>query len=335
MPVTKNAAFRYRIIDACLRNKRKPYPSIDVLQETITEALNMEKEISQSSINKDLKSMRSFYNAPIRFNKNHGGYYYEDPHFSINSFPLTEDEVRILDLSSSFLKQIKFSGYFTQFESVIEKLISGFRLSKIPGYENRQLLETEEPLSDTGLRWLETVYSAILYKEILEVKYKRFNSDDVKIHLFSPYLLREYRNRWYMVGYSAKAEAVTTLALDRVESIQKTTGKFISIDSFNEKDYFRYSFGVTVYANADPYTIELLFDQSVAGYLLTKPLHSSQKVNQREDGLHISLVCYVTPELEMTILSYGENVKVLGPEHLKNRIAQRAEALCKHYQEKP
>jgi predicted DNA-binding transcriptional regulator YafY len=333
MPVTKNAAFRYRIIDACLRNKRRPYPSVDVLQDTITEALNLDKEISASSVNKDLKAMRDFYNAPILFSKNHKGYFYEDPHFSINSFPLTEEEVRILDLSSSFLKQIKYSGYFTQFESVIEKLISGFRLSKIPGYENRQLLETEEPLSDTGLRWLETVYSSILYKKSLEVKYKRFNSDDSKTHLFSPYLLREYRNRWYMVGYSEKAEAVTTLALDRVQSIEESKSKYITLDSFNEKDYFRYSFGVTVYANADPHKIELLFDHSVAGYLLTKPLHSSQKANQQEEGLCIELNCYITPELEMTILSYGEMVKVIGPEQLKNKISERAEAMWKQYNE--
>jgi predicted DNA-binding transcriptional regulator YafY len=331
MPVTKNAAFRYRIIDACLRNSRRPYPSVDFLQETITEALNLDKQISASSVNKDLKAMRDFYKAPIQFSKNHKGYYYEDPHFSINSFPLTEEEVRILDLSTSFLKQIKFSGYFAQFESVIEKLISGFRLSKIPGYENRQLLETEEPLSDTGLRWLETVYSAILYKQALEVQYKRFNSDDSKTHLFSPYLLREYRNRWYMVGYSEKAEAVTTLALDRVQSMTESANKYNTIDSFNEKDYFRYSFGVTVYTNTDPQVIELLFDSSVAGYLLTKPLHSSQIANQKDDGLHIALNCYITPELEMTILSYGENVKVMGPVHLKEKIADRAEAMWKNY----
>jgi predicted DNA-binding transcriptional regulator YafY len=331
MPVTKNAAFRYRIIDACLRNKRKPYPSVDVLQETITEALNLDKEISVSSVNKDMKAMRDIYNAPIQFSKNYKGYYYEDPHFSINSFPLTEEEVRILDLSSSFLKQIKYSGYFTQFESVIEKLISGFRISKIPGYENRQLLETEEPISDTGLNWLETVYSSILYKKALKVQYKRFNSDDSKTHLISPYLLREYRNRWYMVGFSEKADAVTTLALDRVLSIEESKRKYIALDSFNEKDYFRYSFGVTVYANADPYKIKLLFDNSVAGYLLTKPLHSSQIANQLDDGLHIELNCYITPELEMTILSYGEMVKVIGPEQLKKKISDRAEAMWKLY----
>lgn len=331
MPATKNAAFRHRIIDACLRNKRKPYPSIEELQETVSEGLNMEDPISVSTINKDLKAMRDFYKAPICFDKYRKGYYYEDPYFSIQSFPLTEEEVRILDLSSSFLKQIKYSGYFTQFESVIEKLISGFRLSKIPGYENRQLLETEEPLSDTGIRWLETVYSAILHKDSLTVKYKRFNSMETKTHAFSPYLLREYRNRWYMIGYSEKAESITTLALDRVASIEKSSQRYISTEGFNEKDYFQYSFGVTVYAQAEPYVVELLFDKAVAGYLLTKPLHASQQAEMGEDGLRLQIECYLTPELEMTILGYGETVQVLGPEILKNRILARAGALLNRY----
>jgi len=332
MPLSKNAAFRYRIIDACLRNTRRPYPSVEELQETVSEGLNLDALISQSSINKDLKAMRDFYKAPIRFDKNRKGYYYEDPHFSINSFPLTEEEVRILDLSTSFLKQIKFSGYFTQFESVIEKLISGFRLSRIPGYENRQLLETEEPLSDTGLRWLEPVYAAILYKETLTVTYKRFNSDESKIHTFSPYLLREYRNRWYMVGFSEKAEAITTLALDRIESIERSPLPFKATEGFNEKDYFRYSFGVTVYTDSAPHHIELCFHPSVAGYLLTKPLHSSQKSTMKEEGLHVELTCYLTPELEMAILSYGETVKVLQPEVLRDRIRTRAGATLGQYE---
>ena len=331
MPITKNAAFRYRIIDACLRNRRKPYPSIETLQEVVSEGLNMDKPISQSSLNKDLKAMRDFYKAPLRFDKYRKGYYYEEPQFSINSFPLTEEEVRILDLSSSFLKQIKFSGYFTQFESVIEKLISGFRLSKIPGYENRPLIETEEPLSDTGVRWLETTYSAIIYKETLTVSYKRFNSEEIKIHVFSPYLLREYRNRWYMVGYSEKAEAILTLALDRVEHIELSGQPYHTSEGFNEQDYFKYSFGVTVYANDEPKIVELLFQPSVAGYLLTKPLHASQKTSTTDEGLLVQLECYLTPELEMTVLSYGETVKVIGPAVLRERIHARIESSLAQY----
>ena len=329
MPINKNAAFRYRIIDACLRNSMRKYPTIEVLKEIIMEAMNIES-LSDSQINKDIRAMKDIYNAPIENHKIYGGYYYTEEDFSINSFPLTQDEIRVLDLSTSILKQIKYSGYFQQFESVIEKLISGFRISKIPGFENRHILEMEEPLSDTGIKWIELVYESVLNKQPLFVEYKKFNSEEVKTHILSAYVIREYRNRWYVTGYSEKAEGITTLALDRVVKMELLKSGYHSTD-FNEKDFFKYGFGATVYSNSEPYKVELFFDESLAGYMHTKPLHSTQRIISEVNGLHLEIECYLTPELEMTILSYAEKVKVLAPVELIDRIKKKAEALAEVY----
>ena len=329
MPINKNAAFRYRIIDACLRNSMRKYPTIEVLKEIIMEAMNIES-LSDSQINKDIRAMKDIYNAPIENHKIYGGYYYTEDDFSINSFPLTQDEIRVLDLSTSILKQIKYSGYFQQFESVIEKLISGFRISKIPGYEHRHILEMEEPLIDTGIKWIEMVYESILNKQPLFVEYKKFNSSEVKTHILSAYVIREYRNRWYVTGYSEKAEGITTLALDRVVKMELLKSGYHSAE-FNEKDFFKYGFGATVYSNSNPYKVELFFDESLAGYMHTKPLHSTQRIISEVNGLHLEIECYLTPELEMTILSYAEKVKVLAPVELRDRVKKRAEALADVY----
>jgi len=47
--------------------------------------------------------------------------------------------------------------------------------------------------------------------------------------------------------------------------------------------------------------------------------------------LHLEIECYLTPELEMTILSYAEKVKVLAPVELVDRVKKRAEALVEVY----
>ncbi len=307
----------------------RKYPTLEVLKEVIMEAMNLDS-ISDSTINKDIRNMKDHYNAPIECHPVYGGYYYSEENFSINSFPLTQDEIRVLDLSTSILKQIKFSGYFQQFESVIEKLISGFRISKIPGYEHKHILEIEEPLIDTGIKWIEIVYESILNKQPLFIEYKKFNSDEVKTHLMSAYVIREYRNRWYVTGYSERSEGITTLALDRVIKMELLNAGYHSTD-FNEKDFFKYGFGATVYSNSEPYKVELLFDESLSGYMLTKPLHSTQRIINDKDGLQLEIECYLTPELEMTILSYAEKVKVIAPQQLKERVMKRAEALVEMY----
>jgi len=332
MPVSKNAAFRYRIIDSCLRNPRKRYPTIRDMQELISEALDLDSVISESSIHKDLKSMRDFYKAPISYHPLYKGYYYQDDNFSINSFPLTSEEIQVLDLSSSFLRQIKYSGFFQQFETAIDKLISGFRLSRIPGHEQSRFIATEEPITDIGTNWLEIIYESILYKQVIKIIYKRFNSQETKDHFMSSYVLKEYRNRWYVVGYSDLAEAVITLALDRIHSIEMIANKKFYKTDFNEDEYFKYSFGVTVYPNALPEKVRLLFAPQVVGYIITKPLHHTQElISETSEGTAIQITFHLTPELEMTLLSYGENVKVLHPDQLLNKVKSRIEAMAQVY----
>lgn len=75
MPDSKNAAFRYRIIDSCLRSTRNRFPSIEDLQQNVTDALNLSSYISTSSLNKDMKAMRDFFKAPIKYHKLEKGYY--------------------------------------------------------------------------------------------------------------------------------------------------------------------------------------------------------------------------------------------------------------------
>jgi predicted DNA-binding transcriptional regulator YafY len=174
-------------------------------------------------------------------------------------------------------------------------------------------------------------YESIINKLPLSVDYKKFNSDETKQHIFSAYIIREYRNRWYITGYSEISEGITTLALDRVRGMELMKGGY-HVSDFNSKEFFKYGFGATVYSDSLPYKVELLFDNSIAGYMITKPLHATQKIlNQNEDFLHLEIECYLTPELEGTILSYAEKVKVLAPQELIDRVKTRAEGLVGLY----
>lgn len=331
MPINKNAAFRYKIIDSCLRNNRKRYPGLQFIQEKVTEALGLNSFISVSSLNKDFKAMRDFYKAPIKYSYREGGYYYDDPDFSINNYPFSPDEIEALDVSTAFLRQLKYSGFFKNFETVVNKLLNGYRIGDISGLENAKIIQTEEPASDNGVGWIALLLEAIVCKNQVSVKYQRFNTDQPKTHHFSPYVLKEYRNRWYVTGYSIEAKSLTSLVLDRVQSIELLKEGFVQDPHFEEDKYFTYSFGATVHPLAAPEKVELLFNKSLEGYFKTKPLHHTQQLQQSKDGILVQIECYITPELEMTILSYGEQVKALAPHTLVQRIKKRVEALSYVY----
>ena len=140
-------------------------------------------------------------------------------------------------------------------------------------------------------------------------------------HVFSAYLLKEYRNRWYTVGHSNRAEKIITLALDRITNIEECDNKFVSDDTFDPANYFKYSFGITVLGK--PEKVRLQFVKSEAPYISTQPLHHSQKpISENRKGIVIELEVYITQELIQTILGYSEHVKVLKPKKLKDQITK-------------
>ena len=84
MPINKSAVLRYRIIDECLTNTMRKYPSKDFIIEQIEEKTG--KEISSSMFDKDIKGMKEMYGAPIAFDRLNKGYYYSQDGFSIKNF---------------------------------------------------------------------------------------------------------------------------------------------------------------------------------------------------------------------------------------------------------
>jgi predicted DNA-binding transcriptional regulator YafY len=329
MPKNKNAMLRFRIIDGCLTNPLKSYPKLQYIKEKIEEQLMT--KISESMINKDLSEMKKTYGAPIKYNKYHEGYCYTQPGFTIKEFPLTTEEISALDFSTALLHQLSGSKLFDQFENAINKVIEGYRISKIIGKSERQLIQVEEPVKTAGSQWLEPILKAIVEKKSVLLTYHKYGGAPTT-HLFSPYILKEYRNRWYVAGYSARSERTLVLALDRMLELSASKEPYVNQPDFNPDEFFKYSFGITQIHDEHPEIIVLSFTPFQAPYIIGQPLHHSQKiVLENEKEIQISMNVYITQELIMSILSYGENVTVISPAHFRENIKERVKQMWQRY----
>ena len=329
MPKNKSANIRYRIIDGCLTNTMHPYPTLEYLQEKIE--LQLDTTISISMLNKDLAAMKQLYNAPIVYDKARGGYAYSDPDFSIAEFPLTVEEREALDISTALLQQIRGTKIFQQFENAINKVIEGYRISKIAGIEQRQFLQVEEPVRPQNNPYLEQLLQSIIHQQPLAITYQGYGRE-AKLHQFSAHLLKEYRNCWYVVGYSDRGKNLLVFALDRIKNIAASDAKYIKVDGFNPADFFKYSFVITQIHNAEAERVILRFTTYQAPFVLNQPLHHSQQViKQTDEFVELEYHVYLTTELIMTILSYGKQVKVVSPQKLANTIQATAQEMAALY----
>lgn len=334
MPVNKEAFIRFRIIDQCLRNKRQAYPNIFDLIRACEEKLG--KSFSERTLQQDLKTMKEDealgYLAPIRFSKIHKGYFYEDENYSINSIPLNDQDIEAIEFAASVLQQYRNVGLFAQFDDAVDKIFNAISIRNVfKGEDPQQLIQLEKASFFKGSEWIQTLLTAIKEHLVVEFSYKKFSSDEEKTHKVHPYLLKEYRNRWYLIGMIDKNGYITTFGLDRIDDLHVITDKFRFNHDFDPKLYFAHAYGITTF-EGKPEKVELIFHPQIGKYVLSQPMHETQVcLLDNEKEIKISLEVGITPELISDILSYGDQVKVLKPLSLQKKIKERLNAAQEQY----
>lgn len=333
MPANKYALIRYRVIDRLIRNKYKPYPAIDELMEACTEVLGA--EVSKSTIEKDIHAMKFDsslgFEAPIKFHRSHRGYYYEDPDYSLNDLPLQEDDVEAIRFAASTLDQFRDVGIFQQYASAIDKILNKVHVGESLG-DTKELIQFEQQPTVRGNELIGEIIEAIQQSRSMTFNYQSYKKDSGKLRLVDPYLLKEYANRWYLIGYSFERKHVVVFGLDRMTDLVVTDRAFVREESFDPAVFFQHSIGITANVDAKPEEVLLRCTPVLTRYILSQPIHSTQSV-KKEGKEHTDITLHVIPtyELEQLILSYGDEIEVLKPASLREKIAKRLEAARGRY----
>lgn len=335
MPANRNALIRYRTIDSCLQNRHRKWTLenlIDACSEALYEYEGIDKGVSRRAIQMDIQLMRSDklgYNAPIVvLDKKY--YAYNDPDYSITNIPITKQDLGTLTEVVDILRQFKGFNHFQEVSGMVQRLENKIYAAKT---NTEPIIDFEKNENLRGLEHIETLYNAITKKCAVTITYRSFKARQSNTFNFHPYYLKEYRNRWFVIGFQKQNLPIQNLALDRIETIQPCAIKFIPKGNFNLSSYLHDIIGVTV-SSTRPERIIFSADAKTAPYILTKPLHHSQKVIKSEHGgLVFSLDVQINFELERELLAFGSQVKVIAPESLRKRIKEIFEKGVSLYQD--
>ena len=335
MAINKNALLRYQTLDKCFRNTGKSY-LIDDLLEAVNNALyednNESSGIKIRQLRDDIRYMRSEigYAAPIESKVISGkkeAYFYSDPKFSINNSPLNNTEITQFKSALTMLNRFEGSPGFEWMSefSVILKDTLGNQI------ENEKVISFESNIDYIGYKYITKLFNSIINKSVLKIEYTPFGKEKSEFE-FHPYYLKQFNNRWFVFGLHEKFGINTwNVALDRIEVISDSTNKYIE-NTIDWEYYFSEIFGVTKPKDKEEEIVELLFSHEQAPYIITKPLHQSQKDYQQENGLLVKLKLIPNFDFEQLILSFGERVKVISPMNFKERIYSRIKASIENYE---
>lgn len=334
MAVIKNALLRYQTLDRCFKNTGRNYLIEDLLNEVNNVLLDdnpLNSGIQKRQLQEDIKFMKSElgYSAPIESKivsgKKHA-YFYSDPIFSINNSPLNETEAHQFKNALTLLSRFEGSQGFEWISEMMVILQDSFGIKK----EDEKVISFERNVDYSGYNNITQLFNAIVNKRALAIKYGPFGQD-MSEFIFHPHFLKQYNSRWFVFGLNEENNISTwNLALDRIESIEEIST--IYQNNITDWDFhFSAIYGVSKPFDKEEEEIQLLFSKIQAPYIITKPLHESQKHYEQDNGLLVKLKLIPNFELEQLILSFGEGVKVLNPESLRHKISRRLQEAINQY----
>jgi predicted DNA-binding transcriptional regulator YafY len=271
--------------------RRGQFPSFQEIKDYLFEH---GFEIGDRTIQRDIEQIRFEFGIEIKYHRDKNGYYidYENS-LNIESFFRFLEIVNTAELLTESLLESKDSLKHISFDTG----------GGLKGIEN-----------------LKPLLKAIKDNRKISFTHFNFHTEKSRKYTLKPYLLKEYQNRWYVVGIIGGFNEFRTFGIERIENLEIKTDTFKPDKKMNPIEMFNQTIGL-VYSENIAQTIVLSFTPTQGKYIKTLPLHSSQKILiDNEQECRISLEVVPNYELTQQILRHGETVNVIEPQWLKNEI---------------
>lgn len=322
MATNRHAQIRYTILDRCFSNHNRLFDYEDLLNEVNNVLFELGTEgIKLRQLQYDIEHMKSDAGWAIEFDESlkkgrKKAFQYQDKNFSIANHPLNVNDVEQLETTIAILSRYKHRAEFSWLEELIPRMEQAFQL--VESGDNG-IISYQENLDLKGREHIGTLFNMILKRKQVKITYEPYGKAEFDV-VVCPYHIKQYNNRWFLFCLNEEYNSISNYPLDRIISIEEWNTSFVP-STINWLDYFDDIIGVTKPEEGVIEKIHLKFSDKRINYVLTKPLHSSQKIDRTDiDGRTISIEVIPNRELYQMLLSYGYDLEVLKPTYVRETM---------------
>ncbi len=255
--------------------------------------------ITRRTFQRDLQEIRELHSVDIQYNKRLRRYLIDEK----------ESEPINMELLASF------------------DLINAFHLPK-------SLMEfvSFDERKARGTEYLFGLVYAIQNGFLVKISFQAFTETEPSDHWLEPLVLKEFKNRWYLIGKYENGQ-IHRFAFDRILEVEiskvKKKGKG---SEFDIREYYDGVFGISNELDQPVEEVELIIGKLKAQYIKSMPFHSSQVVvSEGEEGVRVQLQVKINYDFVSEILSHGDEIIVISPAKLKDAVLERARNIVRGY----
>ena len=314
MPKNKSYDDRKKILNQVFRSTR--HYTLDELVQTVTDKLG--QQISKKTIQNDIRAMKmEAMEKGGELVCVNGRYTYIPKNLNLYEVSVNPAAIDKIKLAATILKQIPGLDIHEELQEVFEKLeMRVAEIEKVP-----EIIQFDTRPDYTGAKYLAELLEAIKGEMVISFDYQPFIHSQPRRIVLHPYLLKEYNNRWFLIGLPEHLRErqeyyFHIYGLERIKSKIKPAHyiDYYRHYTFDANTFYKNVIGVTIPKDAQPEKQVLRFKIPRAYYIETNPLHASQVlIETTANHKTFSYELVRNPELEALVLSFGNDVEVLQP----------------------
>lgn len=294
--------------------------------------------VSRATVKRDLMYLRDRLHAPIVFDREVGGYRFDQgskavgPRYQLPGLWFSADEIHALMSTHQLLDSLDEGGVLgPHIKPLMARLAGLLDSSEAPAREvikRVRLMAAQK--RRVAPKCFERVGSALVKRKRLLIDYYTRSRNQRGEREVSPLRLVHWRNNWYLDAWCHSSEALRMFALDAIEHAELLDKAARNV-ALGEVDA-QLGGGYGIYRGERTQWATLRFTPEAARWVRAEVWHEEQQGRELADGSwELKLPFSKSPELEMDILRHGENVEVISPAALRRTVAERLAAAAARY----
>ena len=283
--------------------------------------------VSWATLKRDLNYLKDRLHAPIIFDRELGGYRFENeskkigPQYELPGLWFSAEEIHALLTMQHLLSNLDTGGLLgPHIKPLLARLTGLMGTADNPAEEIQKRIRIQTVgAREFHLDHFQAVGSALLRRKRLIIRYHARGTDETTEREISPQRLVHYRDNWYLDGWCHLRDGLRSFSVDVIEHAEILDKKAKDVSDKRLDEVLGSGYGI--FSGGDVTWATLRFTPERARWVASERWHPDQVGRILEDGGYELKVPYSDDrELIMDIMKYGGDCKVVGPEGLRERV---------------